>query len=425
MISLLITNLNHKRNRRSNLAVMKMNDYRDRRRSSIDKQEYQRQQQQKHDCPKRPQSDKLSPTTEHKIKVQDRVIGTGSHSKSEKNQEYKRAVDVLGPYDVVCGRGSVAFNNIGNRRFRILITMNIDRYNKTDGRNRKGEFIESLIRTFQHEIGIRFFKPKEGKLIPLTECQIRQKVGHALRDVLAFQESQNQQQKQQTKSQNQQQKQLTESESDTIQKTAVTGIGPTTVTTMSRAEDTLSSIQFRLNEMRRETDAVCFENSVLPTPLPPSSIASNRSQTTFRDQESTMTTTLANSTIPAAMGFSHTSNHLPVSENTKNQQPGLGIGSAIDQNKTTWQRFLWDYSSMYSGTISSSENSVSNSSSNNYVNNNNNNNNNNEMEDHWDIDNSHKNNSYINHQHIEDIGDPIPIDDPEEQNDDIIKMLKF
>jgi len=250
-----------------------------------------------------------------------------------------------------------------------------------------------------------------GKLIPLTECQIRQKVGHALRDVLAFQESQNQQQKQ-----------LTESESDTIQKTAVTGIGPTTVTTMSRAEDTLSSIQSRLNEMRRETDAVCFENSVLPTPLPPSSTASNRSQTTFRDQGSTMTTTLANSTIPAARGFSHKSNHLPVSENTKNQQPRLGIGSAIDQNKTTWQRFLWDYSSMYSGTNSSSENSVSNSSSNNYVNNNNNNN---EMEDHRDIDNSHKNNSYINHQYIEDIGDPIPIDDHEEQNDDIIKMLEF
>lgn len=415
---------------RSNSAVLKMDDYRDRRRGSIDKQEYQRQQQQQQqqnchdDCPKRPQSDKVSPKTENKFKAQDRIIGTGAHNKSEKDQEYKRAVDALGPYDVVCGRGSVAFNNIGNRRFRMLITMNIDRYNKIDGRNRKGEFIESLMRTFQHEIGIRFFKPKEGKLKPLTERQIRQKVGHALRDVLAFQESQNQQQKQPTKSQNQQQKQQTKSESDTIPKTAAKGIGPTTVSTMSRAEDALSSIQSRLNEVRRVTDAIRFEKDVLPTPLPPSSTASNRSQTAFRNQGSTITTTLANSTIPAARRFSHKPNHLPVSEFTKHQQPGLGLGSAIDQNETTWQRFLWDYSSMYSSS-SSSEKSISNSSSNNYVNSSSSSSNNNEMEDHRDIDNSHKNNSSSNHQHIEDIGDPIPIDDHEEQNDHIIKMIEF
>lgn len=132
----------------------------------------------------------------------------GSSSSSEDDEEiedeeqkYRTALDSLGPYDVICGRGSLAFNNIGNRRFRILIGLNVDRYSMADGRHRKGQFIGKMVHEIVNEIGAKFYKFQKGQLKELSGSQIRQKVGHALRDTLAFQESQQQlqQQKQQEK----------------------------------------------------------------------------------------------------------------------------------------------------------------------------------------------------------------------------------
>jgi len=170
-----------------------MSDYRDRQRS-IDQQ--QQQQNRHYDHPNQLQHDQLSPTTECENEAQGIEYGDSNNEDDAEQQLYKRAIASLGPYDVICGRGSAAFNNIGNRRFRILICINIDRYSNCEGRYRKGRFIGDLVRTFQHEIGARFFKLQDDQLIQLTQRQIRQKVGHALRDVLAFQESQNQHRKQ-------------------------------------------------------------------------------------------------------------------------------------------------------------------------------------------------------------------------------------
>lgn len=125
-------------------------------------------------------------------------------SKNNTDQQYRDAVRSLGPYDVVCGRGSVAFNNIGNRRFRIIIGMNVDKYSAIDGRFQKGIFIGNLVDALVCEMGARFFKQNktDGRLVELTEAEIRKKVGHALRDMFAFQESQQQQQQQDVKEQN-------------------------------------------------------------------------------------------------------------------------------------------------------------------------------------------------------------------------------
>lgn len=178
-------------------------------------------------------------------------------------QQLKRAVDSLRPYDVICGRGSIPFNNIGNRRFRILISINVHRYNECDGRNRKGLYIRSLIRTFEEDIGIRFFKLKNGKLIQLTPRQIRQKVGHALRDVLAFQESRLELEKQR------------EEKDRTKRMSVVTPtkklepcvIGPTTV--MPRSKEALSSVRSRVDKERSDSSAIRFQNHALPSPIPP------------------------------------------------------------------------------------------------------------------------------------------------------------
>jgi hypothetical protein len=132
----------------------------------------------------------------------DRQIGE-SDKEDEKKQQFITAVNSLGPYDVICGRGSLAFNNVGNRRFRELISMNVAAYSNFQGRHQKGLFIGSLVQRLQHQIGARFYKLKDGQLVELKERQVRQKVGHALRDVLAFQDRQCKQNQQTQKHQQQ------------------------------------------------------------------------------------------------------------------------------------------------------------------------------------------------------------------------------
>lgn len=92
---------------------LKKSDYCDRRRSL---HEYQQQQKYHQENPKRAQEDQFSSKIEKKIKAQERQIGEAD-KEDEKEQQYRAAVDSLGPYDVICGRGSLAFNNVGNRRF--------------------------------------------------------------------------------------------------------------------------------------------------------------------------------------------------------------------------------------------------------------------------------------------------------------------
>lgn len=95
----------------------------------------------------------------------------------------------LRSYDIICGRGPVAFNNIGNRRFRVMISNNLKAYEAANGRHQKGMVITALVKILMKEVGARFFKiDKSGNLTQLKESQIRQKVGHALRDMSVFKE---------------------------------------------------------------------------------------------------------------------------------------------------------------------------------------------------------------------------------------------
>jgi hypothetical protein len=92
----------------------------------------------------------------------------------------------LRPYDVVCGRGTNSFNNVGNRRFRIFIGLHLSKYTEAEGRLQKGHVIKSLVHALTVEMGARFLRIQEGRLVELKESQIRQKVGHALRDMASF-----------------------------------------------------------------------------------------------------------------------------------------------------------------------------------------------------------------------------------------------
>jgi hypothetical protein len=93
----------------------------------------------------------------------------------------------LKPFDVICGKGSLAFNNVGNRRFRVVIEMNAQRYIDAPTRTARSQIIHSVTTLFQEEIGATFVKQqKDGTFIPVSQRIVRQKVGHALRDFAAF-----------------------------------------------------------------------------------------------------------------------------------------------------------------------------------------------------------------------------------------------
>ena len=95
----------------------------------------------------------------------------------------------LGPFDVVCGRCKAAFNNEGNQRFREIIAENLQRYIDAPTRVLKGKVILSVVDILTLEKGARFFKlTNNGNTrARLNQKTIRQKVGHALRDMAAYQ----------------------------------------------------------------------------------------------------------------------------------------------------------------------------------------------------------------------------------------------
>ncbi|KAL3927900.1 MAG: hypothetical protein SGBAC_012886 [Bacillariaceae sp.] len=90
------------------------------------------------------------------------------------------------PYDILCGRKRSSYNNIGNRRFRITISMNVEKYNSMRSRHERSKFIANLAQTMRYEVGFRFLKKKtQGKVGvgELSDDEIRAKIGHALRDL--------------------------------------------------------------------------------------------------------------------------------------------------------------------------------------------------------------------------------------------------
>jgi hypothetical protein len=91
-------------------------------------------------------------------------------------------MDELGLYDVICGRHKEAFNNIGNRRFRVTISLAQDRYTGATTRKEKSVVIKSLADMVRANGG-RFLQRQDDAWVELSEKQAHEKVGHALRDM--------------------------------------------------------------------------------------------------------------------------------------------------------------------------------------------------------------------------------------------------
>lgn len=90
---------------------------------------------------------------------------------------------VVGPYDVLCGRHKQSSRHVGNRRFRVTVAMNLTRYMEADTKADKSRVILSVIDNVRASGG-RFLKwsSKRQAWTELDEKHTREKVGHALRD---------------------------------------------------------------------------------------------------------------------------------------------------------------------------------------------------------------------------------------------------
>jgi hypothetical protein len=90
----------------------------------------------------------------------------------------------LGLYDVMCGRSKDAFNNVGNRRFRVTVALFLPRYVDASSRKEKTQIIQEIV-DLVHSIGGRFVEwdSQVKKWIELDMQGCCRKVGHALRDM--------------------------------------------------------------------------------------------------------------------------------------------------------------------------------------------------------------------------------------------------
>jgi hypothetical protein len=89
----------------------------------------------------------------------------------------------IGLHDVLCGRSKMAFNNVGNRRFRVIVSLSLNSYvNEAKSRKEKSRVIRNIVESTK-ACGGRFLQFMNGDLRELSEREAHDKVGHAVRDM--------------------------------------------------------------------------------------------------------------------------------------------------------------------------------------------------------------------------------------------------
>jgi hypothetical protein len=86
-------------------------------------------------------------------------------------------------YSVVCGRGKDSFNHVGNRRFRALASMFIERYSQSGSKVAKSAIVSEIIDVIR-QAGGNFCKVQKGAWFEVGDHQAREKVSALLRDLL-------------------------------------------------------------------------------------------------------------------------------------------------------------------------------------------------------------------------------------------------
>jgi hypothetical protein len=120
----------------------------------------------------------LQATNSHGMKVSELSDSRFRTGRSQLGDDFKPS-----NYSVVCGRGKDSFNHVGNRRFRIVASMFIERYSHTDSKIAKSTIVSEIIAVI-HQAGGMFCKYKSGAWFEVGDHQAREKVSSLLRDLL-------------------------------------------------------------------------------------------------------------------------------------------------------------------------------------------------------------------------------------------------
>ena len=101
--------------------------------------------------------------------------------------------DDICPYDILAGRGTTAYNNCGNRRFRITVSLHFPKYRAAETRKDKSAVIDSMLHLLLDVIGARFLKSVDGehepsstkacRYIEMDRKDCRERIFHALRNM--------------------------------------------------------------------------------------------------------------------------------------------------------------------------------------------------------------------------------------------------
>jgi hypothetical protein len=91
-----------------------------------------------------------------------------------------------GPHDVICGRGKLAWNHPGNRRFRLAVEMSIDKYSSADTKLEKSLIVSGIIESVRHASPHAGFvkHDTDGRWYIVSDQLAREKAGQCLRDLL-------------------------------------------------------------------------------------------------------------------------------------------------------------------------------------------------------------------------------------------------
>jgi hypothetical protein len=87
------------------------------------------------------------------------------------------------PYTVMCGRGKMCFESVGNRRFRILVQCHLTRYSVAETKGEKTRIVSDIV-DMVRQAGGAFVKGKEGCWYEVGDVVAREKVGALFRDFL-------------------------------------------------------------------------------------------------------------------------------------------------------------------------------------------------------------------------------------------------
>jgi hypothetical protein len=86
-------------------------------------------------------------------------------------------------HSVICGRGKDSYNHTGNRYFRILASVFVERYSRVDSKADKSALVFNIL-TIIREAGGQFCKYEKGEWFEVGDRCASGKVSSLLRDML-------------------------------------------------------------------------------------------------------------------------------------------------------------------------------------------------------------------------------------------------